>query len=101
MRRRLEFHEVLCNLISSRDVYFQPPASIQMHFPCIIYSLNRIGMEYADNFLYHGRDGYTVIYVDRNPDSPIPDKIGELELSSFDRHYNADGLHHFVYSVYY
>jgi len=101
MRRRIELHEDLCTLLDSRDVYFQPPATIQMKFPCIIYSLKDVNVEHADNVNYTQRDCYTITYIDRNPDSPIPDKIGELELSSFDRYYVADNLHHFVYTLYF
>lgn len=101
MRRRLEFHEVLCNLLGSRNVYFQPPGTISIQYPCIIYSLQKVNSEYGDNFGYHKRDCYSVTYIDKNPDSIIPDQIGDLELSSFERYYVAENLHHNIYNVYY
>lgn len=101
MQRRLELHEVLCDILGSRNVYFQPPASLQMQFPCILYSLAKIKVEHGDNSGYHRRDCYTIIYVDRNPDSEIPDKIGNLELSSFDRFYTSDNFNNFVYTLYF
>ena len=99
--RRLELQEVLENILGSRDVYFQPPANISMKFPCIVYSLKQIGTKYADNFAYNQRKAYGVTIVDRDPDSLIPDKVGALELCSFDRHYVVDNLHHSVYTLYF
>lgn len=101
MQRRLDLHEILCNLLGTRYVYFQPPASIYMKFPCIIYSLDRVNIDHADNLGYLKRDRYEIIYVDRNVDSPIPDMIGELESASFNRYYIADNLNHFVYQLYF
>ena len=101
LARRLELQQVLEDLLGSRNVYFQAPSNISMKYPCIVYALSRIGSKYADNFAYNQRKAYTITVVDRNPDSEIPDKVGELSLSSFDRHYVVDNLHHFVYTLYF
>ena len=39
---RLALHELLCEKLGSRNVYFQPPESIKMKYPAIVYSRNRI-----------------------------------------------------------
>ena len=57
MGRRLEFQEVLQSLIGIRpdgkkNVYFQPPSSVKMNYPCIVYSLSRISVKKANNKLY-------------------------------------------------
>lgn len=39
--------------------------------------------------------------IDKNPDSIIADKVESLKMCSFDRHYTADNLNHFVYNLYY
>ena len=101
MQHRLEFHEILCEILGSRNVYFQPPASIAIQYPCILYMIKSKKPEFANDFKYQLRDCYDVIYVDRDPDSDVPDRISDLELSAFDRHYIADNLHHSVYSVYF
>ena len=38
MDRRLQLHEELCSVLGSRNVYFQPPETIKLTYPCIIYS---------------------------------------------------------------
>ena len=38
--RRLELHEILCTILGSRNVYFQPPESIKMNYPAIVYGLD-------------------------------------------------------------
>lgn len=72
-----------------------------MNFPCIIYNWSNVDDKFADNFNYHPTKCYQVTYVDKNPDSNVPDKIGELTLSSFERRFVADNLYHTVYSVYF
>lgn len=101
MGLRLDLHQILCDILGTTHVYFQPPASVRMSFPCIIYSLKDIDSKYADDLTYHNLKCYTVTVVDRDPDTVIPDKIGELRLASFDRHYTADNLNHYVYSLYF
>ncbi len=101
LSRRLELQTLLEGLLGSRNVYFQQPSNVSMKYPCIIYSWSKTGSKYADDFAYNQRKAYTVTVVDRNPDSEIPDRIGALSLSSFDRHYVADNLHHFAYTLYF
>lgn len=101
MERRLELHQILCDILGNNQVYFQPPSTIRMLFPCIVYNLTNIESIYADNFGYEKYKGYTVTYIDTNPDSDIPSKIADLELSSFDRQYVTDNLYHTVFMVFY
>jgi hypothetical protein len=99
--KRLEFHEILCSLLGSRNVYFQPPSTVRMQYPCIVYSRRFAETRYADNRPYAVRLCYSVMAIDADPDSGIPEKLGGLPLSQFDRHYTADNLNHDVYVIYY
>ena len=101
MSRREELHEIFCDLLGSRNVYFQPPSTVKMTYPCIIYNRNTRNENRADDLLYNFMEGYTVTVVDRNPDSLIPGKVAQLPLCSFDRFYTADNLNHDVYTIYY
>lgn len=102
MDRRLELHEKLCEILGSRYVYFQPPESIKLHYPCIIYSLSNVDMKHADNFLYLHKNRYMVMVVDEDPDSKIHEDIfNTLPLCSFDRSYTSDNLNHRVLTLYY
>ena len=39
MNRRLELQEKLEQLVGNSNVYFQPPASVMLSYPCVIYSV--------------------------------------------------------------
>ena len=39
---RLILHDELITLLGSSNVYFQPPTSIKMNYPCIIYKLDDV-----------------------------------------------------------
>lgn len=101
MNLRLELHSLLVSTLGSGNVYFQPPESLQMKYPCIVYSRNRTDDKFADNKRYLHKKRYSVKVIDKNPDSAIPDKIAQLPLCSFDRHYTADNLNHDVYNLYF
>lgn len=101
MGTRLELQELLKTILGSDNVYFQPPPTIQMNYPCIVYRRDDIRTEYAGNNPYSHKTRYTVTVIDRNPDSTIHREIGKLPLSSFDRFYAADNLNHDVYSLFF
>lgn len=110
MNNRIEFHEELskapglaeAKTLNGKAVYFQPPSSVRMIFPCIIYDWDRARDFKANNYNYIFRKGYRVTVVDPNPDSEIPDWImRNFRYASMDRPYVADNLHHFPITIYY
>lgn len=101
-RNRLKLHEKLCEILGSRNVYFQPPASVKMQYPAIVYNLKDIDPKHANNLVYARFFCYAITVIDRNPDSEIVDKISQLPMCSMDRpSYASDGLNHFVFTLYY
>lgn len=101
MGTRLLLHEVLCNILGSRHVYFQPPASVRMKYPAIVYSRSNIENTFANNNVYSQHDAYEVTVIDDNPDSEIPRKVSRLPMCSFDRHFTADNLNHDTFTLYF
>ena len=101
MARRLELHALLQSLLGSSNVYFQPPPSLEMSYPCIIYKRDDVFISHADNAPYRNKIRYQVTIVDRNPDSDIHAKVGKLPTASYDRSYVADDLNHDVYNLYF
>lgn len=101
MAQRLELQELLVNLLGSNNVYFQPPSTIQMKYPCIIYKRDNANTDFADNKPYKNKKRYQVTVVDRNPDSIIPDKVAALPLCSYERFFTADNLNHDVYNLFF
>ena len=100
--RRLQLHEELCNILGTRNVYFQPSGTTRMKYPCIRYSRDRGMHMYADNKTYIYRQAYQLIYIDNDPDNNVVDKLIEhFPEISFNRHYVAENLNHDVLVLYY
>ena len=100
MRSRLELHEELKALLGSGFVYFQPPESVRMNYPCIVYSLADIDPIHADDKPYIKHKKYMITVVSKDPDYDVPDRIANLPLCSFDRFYTASNLNHWVFSLF-
>ena len=100
-RPREELHELLCNVLGSRFVYFQPPASVNLTYPCIVYNLGGYRPSYANNNEYLMFKQYTLTYIDKDPDSDVLDVIERLPYCRFDRPFIADNLNHYVFTIFY
>lgn len=98
---RLELHEELVTILGSRNIYFQPPESLKLSYPAIIYSRQDIDNVHANNNIYDQNFKYKVTVVDHNPDSPIVQKMSKFKFAVFDRHYAANGLNHDQFTVTY
>lgn len=83
------------------NVYFQPPPTITMKYPCIVYSRDNEETKFADNVPFNRQKRYQVTVIDRDPDSPIPDQVAELPQCSFDRFFAADDLNHDVFTIFF
>lgn len=100
--RRLKLHKKLCDILGSRNVYYQPPESVKLKYPAIVYSRGSNRKFNADNRKYFSKDAYEVTFICKDPDSDIPDKI-EDELTRIRRQtrYTADGLYHDPFYLYF
>jgi hypothetical protein len=98
---RLELHELLCKILGSRNVYFQPPESVKMKYPAIRYARNRIENVSADNVTYRQNVSYTITVIDRDPDSEIVKCVSAIPGIRFNRFYTADNLNHTIFIMYY
>lgn len=101
MSNRLKLHALLCETLGSRQVYFQPPESIQMKYPAIVYSRNRIDNEHANDGVYMQLPSYSITVIDKNSDSEIVERVSRLPMCIFDRHFTADNLNHDTFTIYY
>lgn len=101
MSRRRELQTLLEEILGSRNVYYQPPPSIMMRYPAIVYSRYDIENFHANNHVYAQKVAYSVTVIDKNPDSEYVKKISMLPLCSYDRHYVSDNLNHDVFTLYF
>jgi hypothetical protein len=96
---RSELQAILLGITD--NVYFQPPANVTMKYPAIVYSRDFEDTKFAGNKLYGRQKRYQIIVIDRDPDSTLPDAVGDLPLCSFVRHYTANNLNHDVYELFF
>jgi hypothetical protein len=101
MGQRLELQQIFLDLLGSPNVYFQPPPTFKMIYPCIMYRRDFNQIEYADDKPYAHKIRYLVTVIDRDPDSDIPDKIALLPFCVYDRFYTADNLNHDVFKLFF
>lgn len=99
--RRLELQTILESISGVAKVYYQPPESISLVYPCIIYEKYDEKPNFANNKTYKNTNQYSVMVIDKDPDSSIPGMVSELPMCRFLRHYTKDNLNHDVYNVYY
>ena len=98
-RDRLELQAKL-RQIAPKAWYKRPPDN-KMSYPCFIYRPSRPSVQRADNKPYIYTPCYNVIYICEDPN----DTIDKTMLESFahcdvDRQYEADGLYHYSYILY-
>lgn len=98
-RPRSELSVILHTIPGVEGIYFQKPTTLE--YPAIVYDIDDEYDSRADNLRYFLKKRYTVTVIDRNPDSLIPDVVGALPYSRFDRKYVVNNLHHTVYQLYF
>lgn len=100
MASRLKLHEELCSLLD--NVYFQPPESLKIKYPCVVYKLSTITSRYANNNNYTDEKRYEVILITKDPDDElIKDIYDHFQYCSVNRTFINDNLYHYAYFIYY
>lgn len=97
-RPRLDLSAELHKICS--NVYFQPPETVKLKYPCIIYQRSDSWINSADNIPYIALKGYSVTVIDMNPDSLIPDQVEALPYCRFDRPATVDNLYHWYFTLF-
>lgn len=100
-QKRLELQKEFEDLLGNKNVYYQPPESLKLKYPCIIYNRNDIENDYANNKPYKREMVYDGLLIEKDPDSDLSLKIDDLPYCSFDRFYITDNLYHGAFRIYY
>lgn len=102
MDRRQILQEKLEKIPGIKKVYFQPPASVRMVYPCIRFSKGRPRLHKADDMAYRFTQGYELIVIELDPDSKVARYIVEhFPMSEINTTYVADNLYHTSITLYY
>lgn len=99
MHTRTELHEALKEALGSDQVYFQPPASVKMTYPAIVYKQNNFYTHHANSKPYVLRTYYDIIVISPDPDNTITKRVAQLPTATPSRRYVADNLYHDPYTI--
>lgn len=100
MESRLTLHKILKKILGTDNVYFQPPESIKLSYPCIIYNLDGTDNLIADNSNYIKNKKYEITLIHKDPDNDIWEKIENLEYCKFNNSFTNDNLYHYVFTIF-
>lgn len=102
MASRLELHSELCEVLGSENVYFQPPESLKMKYDAIVYKLNDISNDYANNNTYYYHKRYEVMLITKIADNEtVDDIIKHFHYCVYNRMFISDNLYHHIFYIYY
>lgn len=100
-QRSQELQAKFEEILGSRNVYYNPPASVKMNYPAIVFSRSKIDKKNANNAAYILSHRYEVTVIDRDPDCKYIETILRLPSCTHDRHFVSDNLHHNTFTLYY
>lgn len=98
-RTRIELDAILRSTLGSDHVYYDPPESFKLKFPCIVYNDTGRSVMRADNGVYIKFRRYMLNYITKNADDPMVDTIEELQYCRLRTPYTADNLFHHPYDI--
>lgn len=100
---RLELSTLLSSIMEEcgeePHLYFQPPESVKLEYPCMIYRLRTMTSRKADDKPYYKTIGFDITYVTRSPNSSVPSRMLSEQYMNFDRYYTSENLHHYAYTI--
>ena len=100
MVNRIDLQTTLQDILGSKNVYYDPPESLKISYPAIIYSKSGLTNKKADDTNYRTNTTYEITVIDKRPDNPVIKKLLELPYCSYDRHFVSDNLHHDTLTIY-
>lgn len=82
-------------------VYFQDPGDPSLIFPAIIYKLDGVRTQHANNTPYFQEKAWLVTVIDRDPESLIADKVAGMPKCEFVDFLVTNGLNHSIYRLHF
>jgi hypothetical protein len=100
MASRLELHAELVKFLP--NVYFQPPSTITMTYPCIVYNKTGKMRHFGNDVIYLSQQEYQIMLIEKNPDSIVADNIeNHFQHCAINQYYTVDNLNHTTLNLYY
>ena len=102
MGNREDLQLILEQKLGSRNVYFQPPESLKIDYPAIIYSHKKYDKVYANNRKYLQKNKYSVTLIYNDPElEDVISNLLEMEYCSHDAHSVSNNLNHDMFTLYF
>ena len=105
MEKQLKWEQIRDILYTIRDtVYYDPPTSIQMEYPCFRFVMNNTDSRYADNVHYINHKRWAITYITRDVeeiDQVIKEVLDKFKYSTHETTYKAENLVHVVFNLYF
>lgn len=101
MGTRLELQSKLEEILGSRQVYYQPPETVKMEYPAIVYFRDKIRTDNANDRVYLKTNKYSIIVISKRPEDSLIDRILGLSYCVHERAYKFDNLYHDVFVLYF
>lgn len=101
LKNRINLDEHFETLLGNENVYFQPPPSVAMSYPAIVYHLTTLDTAYASDSRYKVTDEYQITLIDWSPESTYVNEILKLPYCKLKHTFTSNNLNHFVFTLYY
>ena len=97
---RLELQERLERICP--NVYFQPPSTVRMTYPCIVYNRTGISDRKANNKTCFMASVYSLTVIDEDPTNTLPvDILQSFSMCNVNSSGVTDNLYHTYLTLYY
>lgn len=96
---RLKLQKTLEIIMGKDKVYYCPPSTLKMTYPCIVYSKTDIASTRANDTSYLLHDRYNVTLISKTPDDPRIRQLLSIPGASYSNGYISDGLCHDVVTI--
>ena len=100
-QNRVKLHHMLENILGSKNVYYDPPESFKLKYPCIVYYLEGFSDLPADNLTYRRMRRYNMTYITTDSEDPVAEKLADIRYCTLSRPFAVSDLFHFAYVLYY
>ena len=84
------------SILGSTNVYYNPPETLKMSFPAIVYNLSDIRQVHADNRKYVDFTTYKITVISKQVDNPAIRGVLDLPMTKFSTNYTKNGFYHTV-----
>lgn len=102
MDDRLKLQLILESIDPKAKVYYQPPSSLSIVYPCMIYKDAPSHINRASDGLYRYVRCYELSYISKSPNMEISKEIlSRFNYSKMNSSYVSDGLIHSIFTIYY